>query len=134
MIIDLTTSQEFKLTLEPVDSSDVYPSVSFKVEATVSMPSWQATIEAKECWFSYESLNYFEKSLKHINGSSEGSASLVDLDGTPIIEITRLGNEISTRVTAKDSVNMGSSSVQINGYAPEIAQIIEKLRDYPKWW
>ncbi|MGK8478994.1 hypothetical protein [Stutzerimonas stutzeri] len=49
MIINLTTSQEFKLTLEPVDSTDVYPSVSFKVEATVSMPSWQATIEAKEC-------------------------------------------------------------------------------------
>jgi hypothetical protein len=54
MIIDLSTSHDFQLFLEPMDSSESYPSVLLKVQAKVKMPSWQATIESTGSWFFYE--------------------------------------------------------------------------------
>lgn len=63
MILELITSVSFQLRLEPIGSDDRFPSVAFRVEANMDMPSWRATLIAKECWFSYQSLNDFEAAL-----------------------------------------------------------------------
>jgi hypothetical protein len=84
--------------------------------------------------FLRKSLNAFERSLKALEASVEGIAALYDMDELPVIFITRSGNEICVRITVQDSINMGSSSVEVNGYASEISTISERLKDYPKWW
>ena len=134
MIIDLSTSYEFQLLLDPLDSSEDFPSVLFRVHAKVSMPSWQAAIESTGSWFSYESLNAFEQSLRSLVRSTEGVASLTDMDDMPVIVITRNGNQTCVRVTVQDSINMASSCVEVSGYASELVSLAERLTDYPKWW
>lgn len=134
MTIDLSTSHDFQLFLEPMDSCESYPSVLLKVQAKVNMPSWQATVESTGSWFLHESLNAFERSLKALEASVDGIAALYDMDEFPAILITRSGNEICVRITVNDSINMGSSSVEVNGNASEISTLSERLKNYPKWW
>ena len=134
MILDLSISHDFQLFLEPMDSSERFPSVLLKVQAKVNMPSWQAAIESTGSWFMYESLSSFEQSLKNLENSVEGMAALYDMDELPVIRITRTGKEICLRITVRGSINMGSSSVEVNDYASAISTISGRLKDYPKWW
>jgi hypothetical protein len=62
-IIDLSTSQELQLRLDPVASEDRFPSVAFDIEAKLTMPFPQTTISIKQCWFSHTDLNRFEEGL-----------------------------------------------------------------------
>ncbi len=134
MILELITSVSFQLRLEPIGSDDRFPSVAFRVEANMDMPSWRATLIAKECWFSYQSLNDFEAALKELIRKPVGIASLVELGGSSTVTITKNEDALSTEINMQDTMNCGTSKITVNGFASEITEIIEKLREYPKWW
>lgn len=134
MILELITSVSFQLRLEPIGSDDRFPSVAFRVEANMDMPSWRSTLIAKECWFSYQSLNGFEAALKELIRKPVGIASLVELSGSSTVTITKNEDALSTEINMQDTMNCGISKITVNGFASEITEIIEKLREYPKWW
>lgn len=134
MTIDLSTSQELQLRLDPVASEDRFPSVAFDIEAKLTMPFQQTTISIKECWFSHTDLNRFEEGLGTLCHQENGSAVLLNMDGIPIVAVDRNNETITTRVQATDTAGIGKVVLEVTGYPSEIAAMLEKVREYPKWW
>lgn len=134
MTIDLSTAQEFQLRLDPVASEDRFPSVAFDIEAKLTMPFQQTTISIKECWFSHADLNRFEEELGTLCHQENGSAILRNMDEVPIVAVDRNNDGITIRVQATDTVGVGKVVLEVAGYLSEIATMLEKVREYPKWW
>jgi len=134
MTIDLSTSQELQLRLDPVESEDRFPSVAFDIEAKFTMPFQQTTISIKECWFSYANLNRFEEELGNLCRQETGSAVLLDMSGVPIVTLDRYDEKVTTRVQAIDAAGIGKVVLEVAGYPSEILAMLEKVREYPKWW
>ncbi|MGZ0079704.1 hypothetical protein [Methylomonas sp. YC3] len=134
MTLDLSTSQELQLRLDPVASEDRFPSVAFDVEAKFTMPFQQTTISIKECWFSHADLNRFEEELGNLCRQETGTAVLLNMSGDPIVAVERCNQEITTRVQATDTVGIGKVVLEVTGYPSEVPVMLEKVREYPKWW
>jgi len=133
-ILELVNEPEFYLTLDPVDSDDNYPSVAFNIGASFSMPFQQSTIALKECWISHDALNKFEKELTALRDCVTGSATLQDMNDVPVVTVERNANKITTRVQASDIADMGKVILEVYGYSSEISSMLQRIKDYPKWW
>ncbi|HEX5337870.1 MAG TPA: hypothetical protein VFW53_05490 [Gallionella sp.] len=134
MTIDLSTSKELQLHLDPVASEDRFPSIAFDIEAKLTMPFQQTTISIKECWFSHADLNRFEDELGTLCHQEYGSAILRNMDEAQIVAVDRNNDRITIRVQAADTAGIGKVVLEVTGYPSEIATMLEKVRGYPKWW
>lgn len=52
----------------------------------------------------------------------------------PILSIERNANSILTRIPTTETMGNGKVSVEVLGSFSEISDLLEKLREYPKWW
>jgi len=134
MALALTTSRELQIELEPARIENRIPSVAFDIRVVLSMPFQETLIRIKECWFSHEALNQFEEELADLRSTEDGKATLANMSELPIIEISRTGNAIVTTVRSSDTVGMSATTLQMNGYAVEVAEMLEHIRNYEKWW
>ena len=134
MALVLTSSKELQIVLEPVRVEDRLPSVAFDVQFKLLMPFQESAIFIKECWFTHEELNQFEEQLADLRSMDEGKAILHNMSEFPVLEISRKGNAMVTTVRSADTMGTSSSIIQLNGYAQEVAEMLEHLRGYEKWW
>lgn len=134
MTLDLITTQELQLSLDPVASEERFPSVAFNIEARFSMPFQHTAITIKECWFSHTDLNKFEEELRLLCGQEKGRATLRNMDGMSIVSLKRHEEKVATRIHATDTVSMGKVVLTVAGYPGELRSMLEKIREYPKWW
>jgi hypothetical protein len=134
MALVLTTSKELQIVLEPVQVEDRYPSVAFDVRARLVMPFQETTVVVKECWFTHEALNQFEDKLADLRSLEFGKVALLNMSEFPVLEISREGNATVTTIRSTDTMGMSSSTIQVKGYAQDIAVMLEHLRSYEKWW
>lgn len=115
-------------------SSEHTNSVAFDIEVLLSTSFQQAKIELKEYWFFHDSLNVFQQQLASLLLETTGSATLLNMSDMPILSIERNANSILTRIQTADTKGNGKVSVEALGSFTEISDLLEKLRDYPKWW
>lgn len=134
MSLVLCTSQELKLSLDPVDVEERIPSVAFDLLVEIAMPFQQARITSKECWFTHDALNRFEDQLSDLRSNERGLAILLDMSDRPVLQISREGNEVKTIVRTTDTLRLVTTTVEVHGYASEISILHEQLCSYEKWW
>ena len=134
MILDLSVTNGLKLRFDPVESESHLPSVAFDIEAMFSMPFQKSSIFIKECWFSYENLNLFEEQLGKILANTSECAVLEDLSNIPIITIYSDSGQLRICIQAVDTASLGKAVIDVFAYITEISEILQKIKDYPKWW
>jgi hypothetical protein len=134
MHLALVNSPEFQITLDPAQVEDRVPSVAFNVLADLHMPFQAASVRIKECCFTHAALNEFEQQLSALRTQARGSATLSNMSGLSILTVVRDGNRITTSINASDTVQMASTTIEVNGSASEIARMYGNIRSFAKWW
>lgn len=134
MILDLSTSTELQIHFDPVGSSEHIDAVAFEITILFSTSFQQAKIEIKERWFFHDSLNTFQQQLASLLLNNSSRATLLNMSDIPILTIERNANSILTQVQTSDTMGIGKLSLEVSSSCSEIAMLLEKLREYPKWW
>jgi hypothetical protein len=134
MNLALISSAEFEVTLDTVQVDDRIPSVAFDVTANLHLPFQTANVTIKQCWFTHAALNEFEQQLSALRSQESGAATLLNMSDCPILKVMRQGDEIKMSIQASDTVGMSLTTIEMNSYASEIAEIYEHLHSCAKWW
>lgn len=133
-MIELLRLQELTVSLDPVRAEDRVLSVAFNIVAEMTLPFQSGRLELKECWFEHSALNDFEAQIKALRHEESGRAVLCDMSNKPILRCERKDAEVRFEVIAMDTMGMGRATLEVQGYASEIDDLYQALRDYPKWW
>jgi hypothetical protein len=133
-MIELLNSNELKLTLDPVSTQERVLSIAFDIKAEMNFPYQNVQIEIKSCWIEHSALNDFEGQVRDFTKGERSIAILQNMSNQPIFRIIREKTNIQFLIEASDSVGMGKGTIAVNGYEAEVKELLERLRDYPKWW
>ncbi len=133
-MLELCKSEEFILTLDPVEVEERASSVSFSVVGEMNLSYQRARIEIQSCWIKMEALNKFETQLEELRQKKSGSVVLANNKKKPVISITKTDDEINISVRATDTMGLGEASISVPGYASELEEMLGRIRDYPKSW
>lgn len=133
-MIELRKSDEFTLTLDPVEVEERASSVSFHVVAEMYLSYQRTKIEMLSCWIKMEALSRFEKELDALQLKESGSVVLLNHKQQPVITINRDNDEIQIVVEASDTMGYGKTRLEVPGYMSELAEMVAVLRDYEKTW
>ena len=130
----LINNIELELTFDMVGVDDHLPSVAFDIGVYWNMPFQNAKIEIKECWFECAALNAFEDSIKNLINNESGKVVLANLSDYPILSFSKSGQEMNTEIFSKDTSGRGTLSLKVKGYSSELSGVLQKLREFEKWW
>ena len=133
-MIELCKSEEFTLTLDPVEVEHRASSVSFHVVAEMYLSYQRTKIEMLSCWIKMEALSRFEQELDELQQKQSGSVVLINHKQQPVITIERAKDEIQIIVEASDTMGYGKSRLEVPGYASELAEMLTILKEYKKTW
>ena len=133
-MIELCKSEEFTLTLDPVEVEQRASSVSFHVVAEMYLSYQRTKMEMLSCWIKMEALSRFEGELEALQQKKSGSVVLSNHKQQPVITINRSNGEIQIIVEAGDTMGYGKTRLEVPGYASELAEMAAVLRDYQKTW
>ncbi|MFC1684547.1 hypothetical protein ACFL0R_03630 [Pseudomonadota bacterium] len=133
-MIELCKSEEFTLTLDPVEVEKRASSVSFHVVAEMSLSYQRTKLEMLSCWIKMEALSRFEGELDELQQKKSGSVVLLNHKQQPVITIDRADDEIQIIVEAGDTMGYGKTRLEVPGYTSELAEMVTVLRDYEKTW
>lgn len=133
-MIELRKSEEFTLTLDPVEVEQRASSVSFHVVAEMYLSYQRTKIEMLSCWFKMEALSRFEQELDELQQKESGSVVLLNHKQQPVITINRANDEIQIIVEAGDTMGYGKARLELPGYTSELGEMVAVLRDYEKSW
>lgn len=133
-MIELCKSEEFTLTLDPVEVEHRASSVSFHVVAEMYLSYQRTKMEMLSCWIKMEALSRFEKELDELQQKQSGSVVLSNHKQQPVITIERAKDEIQIIVESSDTMGYGKSRLEVPGYAPELAEMVTILKGYKKTW
>jgi len=133
-MIELCRSEEFIITLDPVEVEEQISSVSFDVVAEMNLTYQRARIEFQSCWIKMNALARFEDQLSELIKQESGAVVLANFKKQPVITINRTGSEIDIIVDTTDTMGFGKATVKVPGYASELEEILGRLKAYPKTW
>ena len=133
-MLELCRSDEFVLTLDPVEVEEKASSVSFDVVAEMNLSYQRARIEFQSCWIKMDALKRFEARLDELLRQESGSVVLANNRKKPVITINRAGDDIDIIVEATDTMGYGKARMEVPGYASELEGLLGRIRDYPKTW
>lgn len=133
-MIELSKSEEFTLTLDPVEVEERASSVSFHVVAEMYLSYQRTKIEMLSCWIKMEALSRFEEELDALQQKESGSVVLSNHKQQPVITINRANDEIQIIVEASDTMGYGKTRLEVPGYTSELAEMVTVLRNYEKTW
>jgi len=133
-MIELRKSEEFTLTLDPVEVEQRASSVSFHVVAEMYLSYQRTKIEMLSCWIKMEALSRFEQELDELQQKESGSVVLLNHKQQPVITINRANDEIQIIVEAGDTMGYGKARLELPGYTSELGEMVAVLRDYEKSW
>lgn len=134
MTIHLVNNTEFKVTLDPIESSENPPSVSFQITARIKMPFQETALRINDCWITYDCLREFETQLANLRYTQEGKADLISMNNALVFSISRKANVSTFSVHSSDTVGLTASTIRVNGYATEINDFHHAIASYAKWW
>lgn len=133
-MIELCKSEEFTLTLDPVEVEHRASSISFHVVAEMYLSYQRTKIEMLSCWIKMKALSRFEDELDELQQKQSGSVVLLNHKEQPVVAIERTNNEIQIIVEASDTMGYGKSRLEVPGYASELAEMASVLKEYEKTW
>ncbi|MCI0375979.1 MAG: hypothetical protein L0215_00075 [Gemmataceae bacterium] len=131
ILLDDTQSH---LEFDPADVADNPASVAFDIAFEWTMPFQTCSFQDRSRWISVDSLREFESRIMKLVETESGCACLANMSQRPVLEIERNGNTLLIRLSAGDTAGIGSLVFTIQAYSSLIAQIRDRLRNYPKWW
>lgn len=130
----LIQSSPLEVTFDPVSTEERLPSVAFDITANWGMPYQQAQIIIKECWLEYSELNRFENELKQLINRQLDNVKLSNMSLEPVIQFSRSSDKVTFEFVSTDTANMGTVSIKTNLYEQELAEIIQNIKNWGKWW
>ncbi|VAX05588.1 hypothetical protein MNBD_GAMMA26-1625 [hydrothermal vent metagenome] len=133
-MIELCKSEEFILTLDPVEVEAQISSVSFNVAAEMTLSYQKASIEFQSCWIKIDALSGFENQLSELIQQKSGCVVLANFKQHPVITIKKDGGETDIIVEASDTMGYGNARIKVPGYADELVEMLGRLKAYPKFW
>ena len=130
----LIHSPNLEVNFEPVLVEERLPSVAFNISANWNILFLQAQITIKECWFEYSRLIEFEKNLKRLMKRQINCVKLLDINLQPILQFIRNGEELVFELDTGHSLDLGSVIIKTKFDDHELAESVERLNKWDKWW
>lgn len=129
----LINNEALKIELDPVETEDKYrPSAAFNISVMWKTIFHITKIEIRENWFEYEDLNKFQANLQMFVESKINAVNLCDMGLNPLLEISRVNQDIYFELKIASNLPMGKASLKTEIEKEEPNLILERMRGWEK--
>lgn len=131
----LINSFNLRIELDPVETEDKYrPAVAFNI-TTLYTTTFQTTkIEIKRCWIEYFELSQFQENLQSFIEKRIDVAELLDMGLEPVLQFGRENDFIHFKLKNEANFPMGKVTLKIEIENDELIEILERMKNWAKWW
>lgn len=134
-MLELCESNTFSISFDPNDSESHFGSVAFDIKVELNGPSHHSTLIINRCWISFDDLNTFEFELHQLIKEETQEIALCNLSESPILTIEKTKKRIVIRVCASDVDSCNQTIIESHEDSSDLLEMmLQRLRDYPKWW
>ena len=133
MNYDIELPNPFGFGINIKESDDRLPSIGCEVELKLEMPGGTFTYSAKDIWFECSVIDDFLAQLKKLSLGEATKAEFYDIDREIVLSITKDKIELSVHRIHSE---IGSGYLEFKRETDNdiVAQYIEHLENFAKWW
>jgi hypothetical protein len=133
MIYDIELPNPFGFGINIKESDDRLPSIGCEVELKLEMPRGTFTYSAKDIWFECTVIDDFLAQLKKLSLGEAIRAEFYDIDREIVLSITKDQIELSVH-RIHSEIGSGYLEFKRENDNDIVAQYIEHLENFAKWW
>ena len=133
MSYDIELPNPFGFGINIKESDDRLPSIGCEVELKLEMPRGTFIYSAKDIWFECPVIDDFSAQLKKLSLGDATKAEFYDIDREIVLSITKDQIELSVHRIHSE---IGSGYLELKRETDNdiVAQYIEHLENFEKWW
>jgi len=133
MNYDIELPNPFGFGINIKESDDRLPSIGCEVELKLEMPRGTFTYSAKDIWFECSVIDDFLAQLKKLSLGEATKAEFYDIDREIVLSITKDQAQLSVH-RIHSEIGSGYLEFKRETVNDIVAQHIEHLEDFAKWW
>lgn len=133
MSYDIEFPNPFGFGINIKESDERLPSIGCEVELNLEMPRGTFTYSAKDIWFECSVIDGFLAQLKKLSLGEAAKAEFYDIDREIVLAITKDQVQLSVHRIHSE---IGSGCLEFKRETDNdiVAQHIEHLENFAKWW
>lgn len=131
----LIKSENLKVEFDPVQTEDKYhPSVAFDIYVSWKTAFQISKIEIKEYWLENSELNEFQKNFQQLAERRKELVELKSMKLNPLLKFIRINEVLFFELKVEGRFPVGEIILKTEIEEDELPVILERMKDWAKWW